>query len=428
MKSYSFSKVSARGYLTEADYNNKYIFTDDLKQIINVSGRPLEKPLSFFRERDLIARNMPLTDKDGDMGFDTLLKAVRYLLAWDRRDKRSIVCCAFGVNRSRTVIEAFHYAKLGFHFEDEYEGFTNHLIYNCTMGFLPPLEKVERELKRLGNEYDPSSKEKLNEMKSSVSDICYNEYASQLERFICDIKSLDIADDKYEDLSKLMSSFKEVKIKDGYVLDGFQAGLPHFDSSMYLHARKKEATEFVPFDWDDFHMQWFSLSLDKNEEESKKLEASVCRYFSNFDDAKFIRKSLCYWHAEKFVRPIWQDITVPFNEQGIWEAVLLFIAPRLMSGYWHWIYCRITPVTSNAVLISKAHSVDDYMEYADSVLRYPTVEITSEDTAIVRFMSWGRYGLGLWELSVVKDGDSVRIEKPKDVPKNLIYYEPKFMV
>ena len=114
MKSYSFSKVSARGYLTEADYNNKYIFTDDLKQIINVSGRPLEKPLSFFRERDLIARNMPLTDKDGDMGFDTLLKAVRYLLFWDRRDKRSIVCCAFGVNRSRTVIEAFHYARMAF--------------------------------------------------------------------------------------------------------------------------------------------------------------------------------------------------------------------------------------------------------------------------------------------------------------------------
>ena len=108
MKSYSFSKVSARGYLTEADYNNKYIFTDDLKQIINVSGRPFEKPLSFFRERDLIARNMPLTEKDGDMGFDTLLKAVRYLLFWDRRDKRSIVCCGFGVNRSRTVIEAFH--------------------------------------------------------------------------------------------------------------------------------------------------------------------------------------------------------------------------------------------------------------------------------------------------------------------------------
>lgn len=154
MKSYSFSKVSARGYLTEADYNNKYIFTDDLKQIINVSGKPFEKPLSFFRERDLIARNMPLTEKDGDMGYKTLLKAVGYLLFWDRLNKRSIVCCAFGVNRSRTLIEAFHYAKMGFHFVDKYEGYTNHLVYNCTMGFLPPLQKVECELRQLGEQYN----------------------------------------------------------------------------------------------------------------------------------------------------------------------------------------------------------------------------------------------------------------------------------
>lgn len=88
MKSYSFSKVSARGYLTEADYNNKYIFSDDLKQIINVSGRPLEKPLSFFRERDLIARNMPITDKDGDMGFDTLLMIYNCAICLLRKDSR----------------------------------------------------------------------------------------------------------------------------------------------------------------------------------------------------------------------------------------------------------------------------------------------------------------------------------------------------
>ena len=167
-------------------------------------------------------------------------------------------------------------------------------------------------------------------------------------------------------------------------------------------------------------------------EEDKKLEEeleqAVDIYFKPFNDAMYIRKSVCSWHAQKYVRPIWKDITVPFNEQGIWEATLLFIAPRLMSGYWHWIYCRITPVTSDSVLISKAHSVDDYMEYVKSALKYPMVEITSEDTAIVRFMAWGRYGLGLWELSVVKEGDSVKIEKPKEVPKDLIYYEPKFIV
>ena len=46
-------------------------------------------------------------------------------------------------------VEAFHYAKTGNHFFDEYKGFENHLIYNCSSGFLPPLEYVEKELKTL---------------------------------------------------------------------------------------------------------------------------------------------------------------------------------------------------------------------------------------------------------------------------------------
>jgi hypothetical protein len=67
MKSYSFAKVSARGYLTEADYNNKYILTEDLRLIINVSGRDFERPQEFFQERNITARFMPLTEKNGDM-------------------------------------------------------------------------------------------------------------------------------------------------------------------------------------------------------------------------------------------------------------------------------------------------------------------------------------------------------------------------
>ena len=152
MKTYSFAKVSARGYLTQADYNNKYILTEDLKLIINVSGRDFEKPQEFFEERGIIAKFTPLTEKNGDMGYETILSAVRNLLYWDRQGKRCLVCCAFGVNRSRTVIEAFHFAKMGFHIDDEYDEFQNHLICNCESGFLPPLSKVEEDLRNLAVE------------------------------------------------------------------------------------------------------------------------------------------------------------------------------------------------------------------------------------------------------------------------------------
>ena len=164
MKSYSFAKVSARGILTEADYNNKYIFTEDLKNIVNLSETQRIERTRFIRERAIPVHNLPLSECGGDMGFRNLLMAVRSLLICDLFGRRSIVCCDFGVNRSRTVIEAFHYAKLGFHFEDEYKGYLNHLIYNCETGYLPPLEEVEYELRFL-NEYKGGDLQYIMEMK-----------------------------------------------------------------------------------------------------------------------------------------------------------------------------------------------------------------------------------------------------------------------
>ena len=153
MKSYSFAKVSARGMLTEADYDNKYIFTDDLKCIINVSEiHRVDRP-RFSRERAIPVHNLPLTEIGSDMGFRNLLMAVKHLLLTDNFGKRSLVCCDFGVNRSRTVIEAFHFAKMGLHFADEYKGCLNHLIYNCEAGHLPPLSYVEHELRILQTDY-----------------------------------------------------------------------------------------------------------------------------------------------------------------------------------------------------------------------------------------------------------------------------------
>lgn len=150
MKSYSFAKVSARGRLTEADYKNKYIITDDLIQIINLSEIvSIDKRRQIFEDKGIIVRNMPLAEEGYDIGFEKILDAVRHLLFWDHEGKRSLVCCDFGVNRSRTVIEAFHYAKMGYHFEDEYRGYFNHLIYNCEAGHLPPLAEVEYELQHI---------------------------------------------------------------------------------------------------------------------------------------------------------------------------------------------------------------------------------------------------------------------------------------
>ena len=388
MKSYSFSKVSAHGYLTEADYDNKSIITEDLKQIINVAIRPFEKPLSYFSERKLIGHHIPLYEENCDTGFKKILKAVNYLLHWDKREMRSIVCCDFGNYRSRTVVEAFHYAKMGFHFEDEYKGYTNHLIYSCSTGHLPPLAEVEYELKRLGEQYDSSTQVNLDRMKEAASEKCYNDFARKTEEYLRLINGLDIKSNEYENLSPIMACFKQVRIKKGYVLDGFQAGIPRFDSSMHLYIRREDSDKFIPSDQNDFPRQSSLLSF-----QGEKMES--------------------------------QEVIVPFNEEGIWEAVLIYIAPRLMPGYWHWIMARIRPVTSDSSLISKCKTILDYEKYTGSDIIQPKVFMQSDNRAVVRFAAWGWYGLRLWELDVYKDGESVRIEKADETPRTLIHYEPK---
>ena len=70
-------------------------------------------------------------------------------MQYDNTDKHILVHCDGGNHRSRLVVEAFHYAKLGTHFIDGYKGHDNHLIYDCKSGYLLPLVEVETELKKI---------------------------------------------------------------------------------------------------------------------------------------------------------------------------------------------------------------------------------------------------------------------------------------
>ena len=93
----------------------------------------------------------------------------------------------------------------------------------------------------------------------------------------------------------------------------FQAGLPHFSSSMYLHARAN-GTELVLFDWMTYYRQAFESSfLEEEEREYKQLDVSIAQYFRRFDDSMDIRKNVCRWPAEKFIRPIICDLIVPLG-------------------------------------------------------------------------------------------------------------------
>lgn len=149
MRSYPFAKISARNFPTPADIRNPWIFPKDVAVVLCVSQYYDESLVNVFKQRGAEYHYLPLEEEVDDIGWENLKRAVEILLKYDKEDKRMVVHCDFGQHRSRLVVEAFFYAKYGEHFGDEYKGYFNHLIYDCSTCHLPRLSIVEKELSEL---------------------------------------------------------------------------------------------------------------------------------------------------------------------------------------------------------------------------------------------------------------------------------------
>lgn len=149
MRTYPFAKISARNFPTSADLRNPWIFSKDVAVVICVSQYYDEELAKILAERGVIYYYLPLDEEVEDIGWANIKRAVEIVLRADAEDKRVIVHCDFGAHRSRLIVEAFHFAKFGYHFVDSYHGYDNRIIYNCTNHHLPPLEVVEQELRSM---------------------------------------------------------------------------------------------------------------------------------------------------------------------------------------------------------------------------------------------------------------------------------------
>ena len=149
MRTYSFAKISARNFPTPADLRNPWIFPNDVAVVICVSQYYDETLADVFKQRGAEYHYLPLEEDVDDIGWENIKKAIAIILQADKEAKRVVVHCDFGAHRSRLVVEAFHFAKFGEHFTDEYHGYSNRIIYNCSNHHLPPLEVVEQELLQL---------------------------------------------------------------------------------------------------------------------------------------------------------------------------------------------------------------------------------------------------------------------------------------
>ncbi|MBQ7239399.1 MAG: dual specificity protein phosphatase family protein [Bacteroidales bacterium] len=144
MKHYSFDNIMVRHFLTMPDVQDKYNYQDGT-HVINVSLDFHEGVKHYVEEKGGTYDWIPLHETP-QMEVDNQVHAVQLLSQYASLGEPIIVHCLFGINRSRTVVESYYYAKYGEQFEDEYKGFKNHLMYNIARVFLPPMEEIRKKL------------------------------------------------------------------------------------------------------------------------------------------------------------------------------------------------------------------------------------------------------------------------------------------
>ena len=162
---YTFANITARGFMTLDEINNPCIFTDSTKHVINVCTYREPEVVDLILSKGATFDWFPTDERPMDLNI--VLQAIAKLAEYDRDGSHIIVHCLHGNNRSRTVVEAYHFAKLGFHFEDECKGCKNHLIWNCEQGYLPPLPEMEKLLKDLSQARLDAAAQYINKLKGS---------------------------------------------------------------------------------------------------------------------------------------------------------------------------------------------------------------------------------------------------------------------
>lgn len=140
---YTFANITVRPFLRLSDVNNPYIF-GETKHVINMCNNREPEVIEAIIAKGATYDWFPTEEQPMDLSM--VLQAVAKLGIYARDGLPIIVHCMGGNNRSRTVVEAYYFSKYLKHYEDEYKGYKNHLIYNCENGFLEPLKEMMDDL------------------------------------------------------------------------------------------------------------------------------------------------------------------------------------------------------------------------------------------------------------------------------------------
>ncbi len=124
---------------TMNDIRNPYIFPAGIRHIINVSEHKYPEDVrKAIEDKGIKCYHFPISEADGASWDASIKEALTILRAIHDMKEGVIVHCTCGNNRSRSVVEAFHLDLTGEHIDDEYKGYSNHYLYNVSIGHITP--------------------------------------------------------------------------------------------------------------------------------------------------------------------------------------------------------------------------------------------------------------------------------------------------
>ena len=81
MKKYDFANITVRPYPNMCDVNNKWIFTPDIKVVINVSQKYKTEIVEAIKQKGIEYFHLPLDEEVPDIGWENVKSRSRLLRA-----------------------------------------------------------------------------------------------------------------------------------------------------------------------------------------------------------------------------------------------------------------------------------------------------------------------------------------------------------
>lgn len=212
----------------------------------------------------------------------------------------------------------------------------------------------------------------------------FNSFARKGQQFV------DAMND-YRLLRTLPSNFMEkvldkLHIRDGYVMDVLEYGDSYGRKCrFYAHKAATKGIYKGVLDYVEAYKKDRSLFSSIFSDEARMLDDYPIEEYS--DDMEIY--GYLSREAEKKIPDVQEYLSYPFTKEAVWQLYLLDIADTILPLFWHGGYHKRTFFFDRRSFLTFDHKeVASFVHSKDII---PKVEITGENTAIVKCCFWSEW-------------------------------------